>query len=493
MSNPPMIKQITLILLSFFLLSLFLTVASCRKKDQVDTSPGITLSFSSDTIFFDTVLVTVGSVTKYLTVHNTGKNRIRISSIRMGGGNSSMFTMNVDGVSAQQVYDLEVAGNDSLFIFIRLTVDPNNQQVPFIVTDSVLFTVNGATQKVPLVAWGRNADFYLNRTLEGIHTWDSLKARVIYGFCRIDTGSQLLILPGTRVYFHKNAFLAVSDEASLKAAGTAEQPIRFLGDRLDGYYRDLPGQWAGIHLEQGSTANEVSYCVIANAINGLVLGKAQTGGSPMLIVDNTWIYNVTGDGITTSGSSLVSANCVIGNCGGALLNLTGGGNYHFRHLTAGNYWSYSIRFGPGIYLNNFTYDSLGNKIPSPLEQAYFGNCIVYGSELEEIMFDSVSNAMYHHLFDHCLLRTARSIDNPQYYTGSFANEDPGFLDPLKHDFRIDSLSFVIGKGIPMGVGTDILGRSRGDQPALGAYEYYPEPTFLQRSSLFRYQPAIQRQ
>ncbi|HZX62121.1 MAG TPA: hypothetical protein VFE66_02830, partial [Bacteroidales bacterium] len=47
-----------------------ITVFSCKKKDKIDSNPALKLTFSSDTVFFDTVFTTVGSVTQRLMVHN---------------------------------------------------------------------------------------------------------------------------------------------------------------------------------------------------------------------------------------------------------------------------------------------------------------------------------------------------------------------------------------------------------------------------------------
>jgi len=472
-AKPHMKKAIHLqLLLSFIFISLML-LFSCRKNNEIDTDPGLRLSFSTDTVFFDTVLTTVGSVTQRLTVHNPNEKRIRISSVYIGGGSSSSYRMNVDGISAQSVTDLEIAGNDSIFIFVKATLDPTNVATPFVVADSITFMLNQTVQRVSLVAWGRNAWFHRQENLEGAHTWDSLKAHVIYGFCRVDTGASLTIMPGTRVYFHKDSYLAVSDDATLTATGTQEHWIRFLGDRLDPFYRDLPGQWGGIFLENGSYGHLLDHTLIGNGVYGLVLDSAVSSTDPMLTMSNAVIQNMTADGIMAYRSSVNAFNCVIVNCGGTALNLFGGGDFYFRHLTLGNYWTTSVRLGPSLYLNNFVYNGSGEKIPAPLSRAYFGNSVIYGPETDEILFDSIAEAPYLYSFDHCLLRTTARTSDPVKFITCILNEDPLFIDPSKNDFQIDTLSPVIGKGIPMGVVQDILGRYRPPAPSMGAYEFIP--------------------
>jgi len=457
-----------------YLLWLFVSVlilfSSCRKKDQIDTDPSMMLEFSTDTVFFDTVFATVGSVTQRLVVYNWNKYKINISSILLSGGSSSNYRINVNGISALTFSDIEIPGEDSIYIFVRVTVDPNNINLPFIVSDSVFFTANGNSQQVKLVAWGQNAFFYKNSHLTGDIFWDSLKAHVIYGPLRIDTGSTLTIMPGTKVYFHNKSSLKVSSESYLLVYGTLEHPVRFLGDRLDPYYRDLPGQWEGIFLEKGSKGNQISYGIIKNGEQGIVVSSGDNPGQPDLKLDNTIIQNMTGDGLSMESSEVLSTNCVIDNCGGAAMYISGG-DYDFRQLTIGNYWSGSVRSSPSLYLSNYSYDSLGNKIPHALIRAYFGNSIIYGSDQEEITLSGDSSASFSYTFDHCLLRTTNSINDPSHYNVCLSNQDPRFIDCQNYNFEIDSISPAIDKGIPLGVPFDIKGNARGGTPDLGAFEY----------------------
>jgi hypothetical protein len=322
-----------------------------------------------------------------------------------------------------------------------------------------------------LMAWGQDANFYKDKTLKGTIVWDSLKPHVIYGFVRVDTGASLTILQGTRVYLHKNAYLAVSSEATLQLKGLLGHPVRFQGDRLDPFYRDLPGQWDGIYLERGSRENEINYAVIKNGSFGISVDSISSSAEPTLKIDNTIIQNMTGTGLKASASNVVSTNCVIGNCGSTALELTFGGSYDFRHLTIGNYWGESVRLSPSLYVCNYIYDNFGTKIPNSLVKAYFGNCIIYGNEEEEIMLDSDEITQFNYTFDHVLLKTKLAISDPLHYTECFKNEDPVFVDVMTYNYAIDSISPAIKKGIPMDVPVDINGVDRGTTPDLGAYQY----------------------
>jgi len=65
------------------------------------------LNFSTDTIFFDTVFTSVGSVTKRMLVYNENNSKLMISSISLAGGNKSNFTINVDGAPGPKLSDIE--------------------------------------------------------------------------------------------------------------------------------------------------------------------------------------------------------------------------------------------------------------------------------------------------------------------------------------------------------------------------------------------------
>ncbi len=470
----PLNKYKSVIILIIGLLVSIWISTSCRKNEKLDSNPGLTLSFSTDTVFFDTVFPTIGSVTQRLVVYNNHNRKVNISRISVGGGSNSSYRINVNGIPANTVENVEISGQDSIYIFVRVTIDPHNLNTPFVVDDSIGFLLNGNQQYVKLVAWGRDAVFHRKGLLQGQNIWDSTRAHVIYESLRVDTNGILIIMPGTRVYFHKEAYLSVSFNASLKIPGSLEHPVRFQGDRLDPYYKDLPGQWGGILLEAGSKEHVLDHAIIKNGTFGIFADSAVSSVTPMLTLRNTIIQNFTASGILAYGTYIVSENCVIGSCGGPSLDINYGGSYDFRQLTVGNYWTSSVRNVPALYLSNYDYDTNGTKITHPLTKAYFGNAILYGSNSDEIMLDSAAGAGFNFQFDHALLRTQLKLNDPNRYINCLVNKDPGFIDTQKMDYRIDSISPAIGKGKPLGIPFDIRGIDRGDTPSLGAYEYLKE-------------------
>ena len=67
-------------------------VTSCI-NDDFTTSSTDKLSFSVDTLKFDTVITTQGSPTKQFVVYNKAKKNIRISSIRVAEESEGHFSL----------------------------------------------------------------------------------------------------------------------------------------------------------------------------------------------------------------------------------------------------------------------------------------------------------------------------------------------------------------------------------------------------------------
>ncbi|MBP6979346.1 MAG: hypothetical protein KBB71_13650 [Lentimicrobiaceae bacterium] len=456
---------------------------SCNKDEIITTDPSVRLSFSTDTVIFDTVFATIGSATRYLMVYNHDKNRVRISSVRLAGGSSSPYEMNIDGVPGIQQKDVEIPGNDSLFIFVRVTVDPTDENNPFLVTDSIVFETNGNLQDIDLVAYGQNAHFYTNAVYQMHGVWDNDKPHVVYGFVIIDSACSLTIQPGSHVYFHKDAILAVGNDATLRVAGTFEEPVTFQGDRLEEDLQELPGQWGTIWLTAGSKNNEIDHAVIRNAVIGIRVDTLGNSAQPTLKLSNTQILNMSGYGLQALGSYVVAANCVIANCAETAVFLGIGGTYDFRHCTIGNYYPYTARQTASLVLTNYylllnDMGQITDTIARDLQQAFFGNCIVYGNRTEEIALASSPEARFNYRFDHCLLRTTKTGDIN--IVGSIFNQDPLFTDYETNDYTLDTiLSPAVDAGLMEIINTAVFNlvndlnnnnRTLDSAPDLGSYE-----------------------
>jgi len=455
---------------------------SCIKEDKIDTNPSLKLSFSADTVLFDTVFTSVGSATQSFLIYNPSDDKIIISSIRLARGNQSPFRFNVDGNAGIEVNDLEIAGKDSAFVFVKVTIDPNQANSPLVQTDSLVFSTNSNLQDVKLIAWGQDAYFYKNGIIGSDYIFTADKPHVIYGYLAVDSLYTLTVEAGARVHFHSGAILLIYRDASLKVNGTKENPVIFEGDRLEDYYKDIPGQWGRIWLYAGSINNEINYAIIRNGEVGIHADTTGNSANPTLRLSNTLIYNMSGAGILGQGTSIEAANCVIGNCGGRSVMLSLGGNYDFRHCTIGNFWNNSYRRETALLLNNYYFDTAYNVHLRPLEKAYFGNCIIYGDKDEEIQLDQHSSGgVFNYSFENCLLKTKLNFADYPLITNCLKNEDPWFTDPELAKFQPDTLiSAVIDKGSAtvlndafINLSVDIDGHSRlnDNAPDIGAYEF----------------------
>ena len=201
--------------LPFILLAWAASYLSSCKKDIVFSKGN--LSFSTDTVLFDTLFTTVGSTTKRLKIYNTSNQSVKVEKVVLVGGESSPFRINLDGVSGTEFTDFIIPADDSLFMFVEATLGENSQDYPLIIEDIIEFETNGKIQNVQLAAWGQDAYFHYKDVVLG--TWPNDKPHVIYDYTLVQEGEELIIQAGTKIHLHKGALLYI-DKGSLKVNGT---------------------------------------------------------------------------------------------------------------------------------------------------------------------------------------------------------------------------------------------------------------------------------
>src|SRR5215475_4368656 len=84
-----------------------LLIISCR-KDSFITGSNAALHTSDDTLHFDTVFTSVGSITGFFRIYNDNNQKLRLDKVSLGGGAGSFFKMNVDGTAGSEVDDVEI-------------------------------------------------------------------------------------------------------------------------------------------------------------------------------------------------------------------------------------------------------------------------------------------------------------------------------------------------------------------------------------------------
>ncbi|MFT7612397.1 MAG: hypothetical protein ACI9J3_001356 [Parvicellaceae bacterium] len=466
-------------IITVFIASTLLLIAStsCR-KENILTDSSAKLGFTNDTVLFDTVFTTVGSVTKHFKILNTHNQPLIISNIDLSGGTSSEFRINVDGISGVSFADVEIPANDSLFVFVQVTVDPVGINTPLIVEDSVIFMTNGNEQKVWLHAWGQDAYFHNQEILDDV-TWTVDKPHVIYGYAIVDSCKTLTIDPGVTVYAHNNAVLYVY-KGSLNAVGSPGNEITFRGDRLAPFLLSNPdsvsGQWRGIWFRQPKTSN-IEHVEIKNAIVGIQIDTLNAG--QFVTLNKVKVNNSLYASIITQNANVIAENCLFGNAGSYSGIVSIGGTQNFNHCTFGNLWSDSERSTPLFALTDY-FESGGITYHRPFVEANFRNCIMYGPSTNdnELTLDTLSrndpdNAgmippEFH--FYNCLFRTDKTITDPAYYSNCKRNIDPAFFDPPLWDFHINTGGAENMGSLVLSVPDDLDGISRSNPPDVGCYE-----------------------
>lgn len=506
-------------LLVGFTIVAFSLLSSCRTDFETEISSG-NLEFSKDTVYLDTVFTNIGSSTYNLKVYNRSKKDLHIPSIRLGKGEQSKYRLNVDGIPGKDFTDVTLLANDSLFVFVETTlnIEELSQEDAYLYTDKIIFDGTSRQQEVELVTLVKDAIFlYPERfpdgtteslhlgvdedgepvEIEGFYLKDDylhLGAQlpyVIYGYAAVPAGKTLKIDAGARVHFHRNSGIIVANQASLQANGQASQDpvaleneIVFQGNRLEPNFADIPGQWGTIWLTNGSTNNVLKHTTIKNATVG-VLVEGNDGGETVRL-ENVKIYNHSNVGILARTGHIYGTNVLVANSGQSAFAGTLGGKYEFTHSTFANYWRRGHRNLPAVLVSNQMAISTTEMLVADLEQADFKNCIIYGSNQQELVLEKNPEAIFNFSIDHSLVRLEdpynRLVDIPEYdfentdlYKNSILNSDPKFHNTDLLNFHIDILDSA-AKGIGSGAyvaeaPTDLDAVYRPSQhPDAGAYQ-----------------------
>ena len=462
------------------LLYCLLPVACCLffyscKKDSFITSEFARLNITADTLKYDTVFTTTGSITKSFKIINENNQKLRLSKVKLMGGATSAYKMNVDGNATSEINNLDIDANDSIYVFVSVTINPNASNLPFIVSDSILINYNGNNRYVQLQAFGQNANFLRNRLITGNVVWTNNLPYVILGSLRIDTTATLTIQPGCRIYSHADAPFIV--DGTLIVNGTKASNIIFTGDRLDEDYKDLPASWPGIYFRGSSKNNVLTYAVVKNAYQAIVTEKPSINANPKIILHQCIVDNAYDAGIYCVNSSLQADNSLISNCGSNII-LSYGGIYNFTHCTIAAFsTNYITHKTPVLNVNNFSTQS-GTTLTADLN-AVFRNSIFWGDEgivTNEVVVNKQGANPFTVLFEKNIYRLVNDPANSTL-TGNIKNADPSFdsIDVSKKIFNFRITKNAGAPGINYGNLTGFL-KDLDDKnrniglPDLGCYE-----------------------
>jgi len=454
-----------------------LAAVSCSERIFVEeNSPSLT--FSDDTIHFDTVFTSIGTITKEFRVYNQYNRWLKIDRIFLGGGTSSPFRLNIDGEPTIDVSGVELAPGDSIFIFVDVIIDPLGEDNPVAILDSVVFIAGNSLQSVNLLAWGQDIHL-VSGEITGTTTWGNDKPWVIYNSVTVDTGEILTVEAGARVLFHRGSTMYVA--GTLLVRGEYENSVLFSSDRTEEEYNEIPGQWEGINFINSSYGNTIDNAVIKNAVSGIHLGNIDSFDEPPdLVISNSVIRNMTVSGISSLGANISANNCEISHCGFFNLFLAMGGSYSFAHCTVAGTWEYSARTTPSVLISDY-YDYNTIRYKGELLSAHFINSVIYGTGEGEIaILPQLDSEVLNCSFGYSLI----TIDEGNSYWDNYdlstdlVNGDPQFIGFSDLDFRPDTLSVLTGtadRSVSLIYPSDLRGFNRfmDEGPDIGAYERQP--------------------
>ena len=471
------------------LLSIVLGLVGC-KEYHVSDDPSLQLTFSCDTLSFDTVFTAQGSATAQLMVYNRNINALEIDRVWLT--NSTAFRVNVDGeADMSRLKHITINGGDSMFVFVRVEIDPLNSNSPLLVNDQLHFHLaNGNSQEVELEAYGQNVTRLCKKGTQIVNSYtfsDTLPYLILDTFV---VDGPLTMQAGARIYMHRNACLYA--QGDVDAQGTAEQPIIIRGDRLDRLFDSVPylyagGAWNGLYFVSDQPRTyQLSYVDILSGNVGLYCGSTCTSPLPQLTMDGCRIHNHTQYGLVLSHVDALVTNTEISNCASYCVYCEGG-KHEFVHSTIASYFGFTnIRIQSvskeetaAVYIDN-----LSKTVPQT--NTSFENCIITGYLPNQIVVATPFDRYYPGTFIGNYLKTDTLV--MPHATGNiywqktdtnavFVNDFYKYKEYIYYDFRLDSLSPAIGIGdslVALPYPTDRNGVSRANLiPDAGCYQHQP--------------------
>lgn len=442
---------------------------SCKPSvEELSSDVGLQLSYSTDTVTFDTLFSSVGSITKRFKVYNTHNKAINLSRLYLGSGDQSQYSITVNGATGNSFEDEVVFGKDSLLVLVEVLIDPNDQSLPFLVKDSVIIDYNTRSENVKLVSWGQDAIFINNQEIACDATWTKDRPYVIYDSAWVSQGCQLTIEAGAKLFIDNDAFFTIA--GSLLIQGTAEEKVEIRNTRLDQKYSIAPGQWGSIFFFPGSTGNSIDHAIIKNGTNGMILAiNLNNGEGAQVQVSNTSIQHMSESGIAAYAGEISAHNLEIFDCQNQLLAGFAGGNYSFEHCTFSNEPNDFTREGASVGFTNFLEFSDGSRLTNDITLR-LNNSIIWGREDEELALDFSTGATVDAKIERNIIR---SSDNNWENMGNFISQEdnyPGFYLPNAFNYQIDSLSNARDSALVTTITHDLLGTPRDILPDIGAYE-----------------------
>ncbi len=454
------------------LLGFVLVLTACIKSPEF--TQNTKLKLSADTVFFDTVFTRQPqtgtypiSVTKLLSIKNTSDLWVK-ANFYLAGGDQSPYQINIDGISGNRIDNMEIAPQDSVFLFVQCRLQANNETLPVLVLDSLIASVGNQSSKLILAAYGWDAHYVKDSIIPNNTVWsDQSKPYVIINGAYVAANSKFTIEKGVKVYASARTGLYIFGQLDLK--GTVQERIEFRGDKPIAATQNLPNQWYGIYFAPGGIGN-IAYTDITNAIVGVRTDSQALGNDPCLILKNTKIQYCGQACLIGVSAAIYAENCLFADAGSYSFLGYFGGNYSFNHCTFADHSYFTNRNAGHFGLTNTLRDGNGVLIRTyPLTMA-IKNTIIWGYKTEEIALDASDQKPFQVLNQGFNL--FKTTDELKLFQGSATlfNQNPNFTNINEGDYTLEAGSKAVNKVSPLSLSTDLLGNPRTDPADIGAYE-----------------------
>ena len=486
---------------------------SCH-KELLSNKGGV--SFSTDTLTFDTVFSTLGSVTLSFTVRNTQSKAVNISDIKLMQQAGTQFRILVPPNPAStplvEYKNITIPAHDSIYVFVEVTINPNNANNPFVVLDQIQFVTNGVTQHIVLEAMGQNAHYWFSyhvKASAGSFTFPTDRPNIIVNkngglpIFAVDTGATCIIPPGCKIFMGPGAVMTVDGTLMTSPTPSWSDSVIFQYIRTD--YGGLPGEWLGITYSRIATVN-LSHVIIDQSTFGLsdeyvlnILAQAQITTSnlttsysnsqlPNVTLNNVIIRNSSTTALTALCTNLKATNCLFFSCGGALVQIGYGGTCTMTNCTLANTYSQYIssqnqalsiiddlQYINGVLVSPLaTTVNINNSIVGGNTSQNHGNDIYFFLNLQSSDHIAFNNSFlttvadsitsYHAVNNNCI----DTLGDPYY---SF--NPPIFTAPFSNNYMPDSACMVISGGnAALQPATDLYDYSRTATNTIGAIVWH---------------------
>lgn len=475
-----MLRKTTIYIISL----IALLISACAEDDSFTMSQSKMLTFSTDTIAFDTLFSRVPSSTRTFWIYNNSGENIRCSNIRLENGNQTGFRVNVNGIylgkeQGFQMHNEEIRNEDSIRVFVEITPPDNGMNEPQYIKDNLVFMLeSGVQQEVSLEAHAWDAEIISHLIVTSDTVLSSSKPLIIRTAIDVKEGATLTLAPGKTLYMHDKAMINVYGR--LICEGTPDNEVTLRGDRLDNMFDYLPydgvsGQWGGIHIYSESYGNIIRHTDIHGA-NTAILCDSAGIAEEKLRIENSTIHNNQGYGIYSEYSRIAIHNSQITNTLNDCIAIVGG-TADINHCTIAQFYPFDGNRGAA-----FSFANNKDGATYPLEECTVRNSIITGYAEDVVMAYLNDTIESNFLFDHCILRTPEIDDTTKCSNIIWENvEDTtaagskNFIridtELLQYDFRLSSISKAINAADKnTSLPADRNATKRDEEPDMGCYE-----------------------